>query len=100
MYLLRLLTTSLHRSLSSSLFLPPLPFPPTLALLTFPTVLQSAEFSVLPPVEISLGDSRAHKLLVVHTNGWHAIPAPETFSRHSGEGCDGTGWDGIGYAVL
>lgn len=38
----------------------------------------------MPPVEISLGDSRAHKLLVVHTNGWHAIPAPETFSRHSG----------------
>jgi hypothetical protein len=20
----------------------------------------------------------------VHANGWHAIPAPETFSRHSG----------------
>ena len=46
--------------------------------------LQSSEYSMLPPVEISLGDSRAHKLLVVHANGWHAIPAPETFSRHSG----------------
>eukprot|EP00596_Hydrurales_sp_CCMP1899_P000354 CAMPEP_0119040282 /NCGR_PEP_ID=MMETSP1177-20130426/10155_1 /TAXON_ID=2985 /ORGANISM="Ochromonas sp, Strain CCMP1899" /LENGTH=941 /DNA_ID=CAMNT_0007005183 /DNA_START=421 /DNA_END=3246 /DNA_ORIENTATION=+ len=47
-------------------------------------VLQSADFSVLPPAEISLGDSRAHKLMVVYSNGWHAIPAPETFSRHSG----------------
>ena len=46
--------------------------------------LQSSEYAMLPPVEISLGDSRAHKLLVVHANGWHAIPAPETFSRHSG----------------
>jgi len=24
------------------------------------------------------------QLLIVHANGWHAIPAPETFSRHSG----------------
>ena len=46
--------------------------------------LQSSKYAMLPPVEISLGDSRAHKLLVVHANGWHAIPAPETFSRHSG----------------
>lgn len=37
-----------------------------------------------PPVEIALPDSRAHKLLVIYSNGWHAIPSPETFSRHSG----------------
>lgn len=35
-------------------------------------------------MEIPLGDSRAHKLLVIYSNGWQAIPSPETFSRHSG----------------
>lgn len=38
----------------------------------------------LPPIEIPLNDSRAHKLLVIYANGWHAIPSPEVFSRHSG----------------
>jgi predicted component of type VI protein secretion system len=29
-------------------------------------------------------DSRAHQLLITHSNGWHAISSPEIFSRHSG----------------
>lgn len=36
------------------------------------------------PREIPILDSRAHHLLVTHTNGWHAISSPEVFSRHSG----------------
>jgi pSer/pThr/pTyr-binding forkhead associated (FHA) protein len=36
------------------------------------------------PGEIPLGDSRAHKLLVIYNDGWHAIPSPEPFSRHTG----------------
>ena len=35
-------------------------------------------------MEIPLNDSRAHKLLVVYNDGWHAIPSPEPFSRHTG----------------
>eukprot|EP00597_Dinobryon_sp_UTEXLB2267_P007673 CAMPEP_0170085114 /NCGR_PEP_ID=MMETSP0019_2-20121128/20090_1 /TAXON_ID=98059 /ORGANISM="Dinobryon sp., Strain UTEXLB2267" /LENGTH=795 /DNA_ID=CAMNT_0010301437 /DNA_START=383 /DNA_END=2770 /DNA_ORIENTATION=+ len=59
--------------------------------------LQTSGYPVLPPAEIALTDSRAHKLLVTHcaspssggsasdaSGGWYAIPYPETFSRHSG----------------
>jgi hypothetical protein len=46
--------------------------------------LSNSGFPFLPPTEIALNDSRAHKLLVIYSNGWHAIPSPEIFSRHSG----------------
>ena len=36
------------------------------------------------PKEVPLLDSRAHQLLITHSNGWHAISSPEIFSRHSG----------------
>jgi len=39
---------------------------------------------VLAPAEMAIPDSRAHKLLITYCNGWHAIPFPEVFSRHSG----------------
>jgi hypothetical protein len=39
---------------------------------------------MLTPGEISIPDSRAHRLLVTYCQGWHLIPFPEVFSRHSG----------------
>ena len=36
------------------------------------------------PRDFSLGDSRASQLLVTYIDGWHAIPTPDAFSRHSG----------------
>lgn len=43
------------------------------------------DYPLLPPGEIVLPDSRAHKLLVTHcSGGWSIIPFPEAFSRHSG----------------
>jgi len=46
--------------------------------------LQMVEYPLLPPSEMQLPDSRAHKLLVTFSRGWKIIPFPEPFSRHSG----------------
>jgi hypothetical protein len=37
-----------------------------------------------PPLEITLPDSRAHRVLVIHTDRWYVAPSQEYFSRHSG----------------
>ncbi len=55
-----------------------------LLILIFSTALGSSGFPILSPNELALPDSRAHRLLITYCNGWHAIPFPEIFSRHSG----------------
>lgn len=37
-----------------------------------------------PPLEINLSDSRAHRVLIIHTDRWYVAPSQEYFSRHSG----------------
>jgi len=53
-----------------------------------PAVVQHAiatsGFPVVPPSSFQLGDNRAHKVLVSYCKGWHIVPFPEIFSRHSG----------------
>jgi hypothetical protein len=44
----------------------------------------NSTFPILVPGELLIPDSRAHKLLVTYCQGWHLIPFPEVFSRHSG----------------
>ena len=39
---------------------------------------------MLPPAEIPINDSRAHRLLVIYTDSWYLVPSQEAFSRHSG----------------
>jgi hypothetical protein len=39
---------------------------------------------MLVPAEMSIPDARAHRLLVSYCQGWHLVPFPEVFSRHSG----------------
>lgn len=41
-------------------------------------------YPLVPPTSIPLVDPRAHKVLVTYCKGWHIIPFPEVFSRHSG----------------
>ena len=50
----------------------------------FLRAILASGYPINPPLEIPLADSRAHKLMVVYSNGWHAVPSPEAFSRHSG----------------
>jgi len=38
----------------------------------------------LPPAEYAINDSKAHKVLVIYSDGWHLIPSQDPFSRHSG----------------
>eukprot|EP01033_Poteriospumella_lacustris_P010467 gene10468-7441_t len=53
-----------------------------------PTSIQKAinmaGFPMLVPAEMSIPDARAHRLLVSYCQGWHLVPFPEVFSRHSG----------------
>jgi len=53
-----------------------------------PAVIQNAivhsGYPVLPPTVLPLQDTRAHKVLVSYCKGWHVVPFPEQFSRHSG----------------
>ena len=37
-----------------------------------------------PPREFPMQDPRANQVLVIHTDNWYVVPAPEVFSRHSG----------------
>ena len=37
----------------------------------------------MPPADLVIPDSRAHKLFITHCHGWQLIPFPEVFSRHS-----------------
>eukprot|EP01039_Chlorochromonas_danica_P000831 gene831-904_t len=46
--------------------------------------LEDANYPLMPPTEVLVPDSRAHKLLVTYCQGWQLIPFPEVFSRHSG----------------
>lgn len=46
--------------------------------------IQTSNFPILTPGELAIPDSRAHRLLVSYCDGWHVIPFPEVFSRHSG----------------
>lgn len=41
-------------------------------------------YPLVPPTALPLADPRAHKILVTYCKGWHIIPFPEVFSRHSG----------------
>jgi len=47
-------------------------------------VASDSGYQLLPPDSFTLLDNRAHKVLVSYCNGWHVIPFPEVFSRHSG----------------
>jgi hypothetical protein len=53
-------------------------------LLFSPLAIGNSSVPVLVPGELLIPDSRAHKLLVSYCQGWHLIPFPEVFSRHSG----------------
>jgi hypothetical protein len=46
--------------------------------------IANSNLPLLVPGELLIPDSRAHKLLVTYCYGWHLIPFPEVFSRHSG----------------
>lgn len=46
--------------------------------------INNSGFPMLVPQEMPLPDSRAHRLLVSYCQGWHLVPFPEIFSRHSG----------------
>jgi hypothetical protein len=46
--------------------------------------MTTSGYPLLPPAAVPLSDPRAHKILVSYCNGWHIIPFPEVFSRHSG----------------
>jgi hypothetical protein len=46
--------------------------------------ITSSGYPMLAPGELAIPDSRAHRLLVTYCHGWHLIPFPEVFSRHSG----------------
>lgn len=49
-----------------------------------PVALANCGVPMLPPQEIPISDSRAHKLMVIHTDDWYIVPSQEPFSRHSG----------------
>jgi hypothetical protein len=51
---------------------------------SFTAILNNTEHAMLAPTAIPLMDTRAHKILVSFCKGWHIIPFPEVFSRHSG----------------
>eukprot|EP01031_Cornospumella_fuschlensis_P038590 gene38590-46914_t len=46
--------------------------------------MEGANYPLIPPAELMIPDSRAHKLLITYVQGWHLVPFPEVFSRHSG----------------
>lgn len=46
--------------------------------------IEQSQFPILPPSDIVVPDSRAHKLFITYCHGWQLIPFPEVFSRHSG----------------
>lgn len=46
--------------------------------------MEGASYPLIPPAELMIPDSRAHKLLITYVQGWHLVPFPEVFSRHSG----------------
>ena len=50
----------------------------------FHAAIATSGFPVVPPSSFQLGDNRAHKVLVSYCKGWHIVPFPEIFSRHSG----------------
>lgn len=53
-----------------------------------PTNIQRALASysspILPPAEYPINDSKAHKVMVIYSDGWQLIPSQDPFSRHSG----------------
>ncbi|RYH12645.1 hypothetical protein EON65_37680 [archaeon] len=49
-----------------------------------PQAMEGASYPLIPPAELMVPDSRAHKLLITYVQGWHLVPFPEVFSRHSG----------------
>ncbi len=53
-------------------------------LISYPIAIETSNFPILPPGDLIIPDSRAHKLFVTYCHGWHLIPFPEVFSRHSG----------------
>jgi hypothetical protein len=46
--------------------------------------INSSGFPMMVPTDMAIPDSRAHRLLVSYCQGWHLVPFPEVFSRHSG----------------
>lgn len=46
--------------------------------------IRTSGLAMLTPGEFPIPDSRANRLLVTYCRGWHLIPFPEVFSRHSG----------------
>ena len=80
-------TSSIHQSIITPS--PTSTIHPSLHLLPLPSIhyLTTSSYSgyqLLPPDSFTLLDNRAHKVLVSYCNGWHVIPFPEVFSRHSG----------------